>query len=864
MRSTRPRQRSRLQSNGVGGEGDELESTKSNISIDIHSRSTSTSNIPAPNDSPNSGNFSPSFSKLSRNKSIGTKERTSSIEARRSRHGSAASLASLRVPANLEKPPDWMLELPNDSATSTDSVYKSCVTILKPGSDGSVELFQDPEDEPEFLPLKSADDESTHPSLGTDAESADSLNDLLLSSAEKKKKKDKRISRASALLILQELTLAPTGDTFLLKSKSSEFDSGIRPTSLAPPVPAIPASFVNLSKQPSVPPPPASPLFPTPVRGSSIPAPPPPPNPPALIAQPPLAPPLPPFLSNSTSIPKPPPPPKTVPNAGPVPPPPPPPPPPMSQISSGVPMPPPPPPLPTFISAPFMGGAPPPPPPPPQTYISAPYMGGGPPPPPPPPPPSLISQSGPPLPPPPPPPPPFLAGGLAPPPPPPGGPPPPPPAPSSTSTQPPPPKSTGDVQSDLMNALKDPNLRKKLKKRTEPIRESKPLLSSEPAEPTQQDLDAQRQELFIELLQYMEAPNGNVEELMEKTKVTTNTCRSFIYTLVRKRWVQGFRIVGDGELNVTAITVWPGREWMAAIELPNMAVSKVATVDPTGVIGQVALYRFDAPLRKHLLDQILLVKTSHFPKETALFTEVEPVKDNSLENRKLWEEWNARKLAHEQSDFAQFNLTFQKLKQTNATLLASFGNLELTLEQMRGMGTLLHDMFDGFSVPQLRKIVEGIPGKIKDVAKNLQKSTGIVIQDAGLKLTPEFLKQMNLESELSFQVLPKGVKVGEVLTGPGATSNADKNTSGGANSTSGKANTSATIESEKTKGDNTPGFKTPETPGTPTTPGTPATPINNAAGNLTMGGVPVNVLIPLLKKTISAEEKANRRKTYNI
>ncbi|KAJ3407924.1 hypothetical protein HDU80_007382 [Chytriomyces hyalinus] len=473
---------------------------------------------------------------------------------------------------------------------------------------------------------------------------------------------------------------------------------------------------------------------------------------------------------------------------------------------------------------------------------------GGPPPPPPPP-----GGSAPPPPPPPP-------GGSAPPPPPPpapGGSAPPLPATAPTTPKATPKASSGDSQNELMNALKDPNLRKKLRKRAETAPSSTDAAAklaaataaaAAPIDPKILE-EAQRQELFIELLQYMEAPNGNVEELMEKTKTSTNTCRSFIYTLVRKRWLQGYRILDEtNEKSAAPITVWPGREWMAAIELPNILAKDVSAMESV-MVGQVSLYRFDNTLRRHLLDNIILCKTSHFPKEVAPFSEVEPTKDSSLENRKKWDEWSSRKLAYEQGDYPQYNLTFQKLKQNNTTLLATFNSLELTLEQMRGMGTLLHQIFDGLTVPQLRKIVESIPSKIKDVAKNLQKTTGIIVQDQGLKLTPEFLKQMNLDGDMTFQLTSKANGTHSLEAVSPKTENSSS--AGGGGLSTGAPSTSAATNMST---------------GTPASPSTPGSPIsnNNAGGNLTMGGVPVNVLIPLLKKSISnAEEKAARRRTYN-
>ncbi|KAI8836693.1 hypothetical protein BJ741DRAFT_181133 [Chytriomyces cf. hyalinus JEL632] len=874
------------------------------------------------------------------------------IYRRVSKDSNGTVLTPLRPPAVLERPPSWML--------------------------GDEEDFEVEEPESYTVTLKSDDDDVKLAPL-----KKKSVENLSISEDELTKKKN-RISRASALLILHELTLAPTGDTYVLNPKRSPVltEETFESLDIPPPPPANknlkvtpqrPHSKSAPGQPPGPPPPPPPPPTlnggiqkaaqsftvppppPPPVRTADgkamtasqlLPPPPPPPPPPLTSTAPPLAPNLPPQSRDrsplpirasmspqlsSTSIPPPPPPPPpgslqkevsiiSMPTPPPLPafssrismvPPPPPPPPLGTQISrqSMIP-PPPPPPLPHSLSLPpgppplppptppttaasaahgatatpaarpfktvkSEGSIPPPPPPPPPLSLEP--AGKAPPPPPPPPPPfeSLAGVSVPP----PPPPPPFV-GGPPPPPPPPGGsgpPPPPPPPPGGSAPPPPPPPgsgapplpstapttpkavpkaSSGDSQNELMNALKDPNLRKKLRKRAETAPSStdaaaKLAAAAAAAPPIDPKIleEAQRQELFIELLQYMEAPNGNVEELMEKTKTSTNTCRSFIYTLVRKRWLQGYRILDEtNEKSAAPITVWPGREWMAAIELPNILAKDVSAMESV-MVGQVSLYRFDNTLRRHLLDNIILCKTSHFPKEVAPFSEVEPTKDSSLENRKKWDEWSSLKLAYEQGDYPQYNLTFQKLKQNNTTLLATFNSLELTLEQMRGMGTLLHQIFDGLTIPQLRKIVESIPSKIKDVAKNLQKTTGIIVQDQGLKLTPEFLKQMNLDGDMTFQLTSKAN--GTHSLEPVSPIAENSSTGGGGGSTTGAPSTSAA---------------TNVSTGATASPATPGSPIssNNAGGNLTMGGVPVNVLIPLLKKSISnAEEKAARRRTYN-
>lgn len=376
-----------------------------------------------------------------------------------------------------------------------------------------------------------------------------------------------------------------------------------------------------------------------------------------------------------------------------------------------------------------------------------------------------------------------------------------------------------------MNALKDPNLRNRLKKRSNTSPNNKPATDKAPlksAEELEREHDAnqeaEKQELFIELLGYMEAPNGNVEELMDKCKASTAICRGFVYTLIRRRWLRGYRVVdkvgGTGGKPLAPLTVWPGKEWMKATEVPDVTEAELKNKlsdkdDLLGIIARVHLYRFDNDIKKHVLDEVALLKTDRFPTRPPPFTDKEPPQDNSLENRKRWEDWNSRRLAYQQSDFPQFELIFQKLIATDQTVVSGFQQLEQTLDEMRRMGEALHQTFDGFSVRQLQKIVQSIPTRIKDVAKNLQKQTGIIIRDEGLKLTPDFLKNMNLSSAEE-----DGVRK-EIV--------AD--------------HTSTPV---------------------------PGPVIPNPKGSITMGGVPLDVLIPLLKKSYStptADEKGLRRLT---
>ncbi|KAJ3165004.1 hypothetical protein HK101_000322 [Irineochytrium annulatum] len=391
-----------------------------------------------------------------------------------------------------------------------------------------------------------------------------------------------------------------------------------------------------------------------------------------------------------------------------------------------------------------------------------------------------------------------------------GGAPPPPPAPAAAA-------SGGDMQAELMNMLKDPNLRNRLKKRAPPPEkkiEKPPDISPEEQ---QQMQEAEKQELFIELLGYMEAPNGNIEELIEKNKTTTSTCRSFIYTLIRRNWVEGCRVVEEVVPGAPKITVWPGREWMAAVELADMTEQELHDRyhENSGIVARCHMYRFDQILKRHVLDEVALIKAKKFPKAPPPFNEPEPPQDNSLENRKKWEDWNIRKQNYLQSDFPQFELIFQKLLATDAIVSATFAQMQQTMDEMRRMGEALHTTFEGFTVRQLRKIVQSIPTRIKDVARQLQKQSGIIIKNDELKVTPEFLKNMGLSSQEE-----DGVKKKEEA------------------------------EKQKQQADKA-------------APVDPSVALPNPKGSITMGGVPVDVLIPLLKKSyaLGKEESKLRRLT---
>ncbi|KAI8816372.1 uncharacterized protein EV422DRAFT_545772 [Fimicolochytrium jonesii] len=595
-----------------------------------------------------------------------------------------------------------------------------------------------------------------------------------------------------------------------------------------------------------------------------------------------------------------------------------------------------------------MGGGPPPPPPPP------PVMGGGPPPPPPPPP---VMGGGPP--PPPPPPPMGGPGGPPPPPPPPpmGGPPPPPPPPGSLPPAPaapaPAPAAPGD-SSAFLAELRDPNRRKKLRKvaHTPAARPSSTptAATTEANEEKEKEArklqeESERQELFIELLGYMEAPNGNIEELCDKAKTQTNLVRSFAFTLMRKGWVVGYRVTdnlpevaekGKKATPRVPVKVWLGREVMTCIELADLTeaelMAKLGKTTPNdsddpaadakvivkrkGEVGRIYMYRLDEKSKQHVVDEIALVATKTFPKRTKPFDDPEPPQDASLENRNRWEKWNEKKLAYFQSDWPQFELIYNKL--VSVFFLASFSfevvidegvgcrfsdfsvisrgqmatslivqsthhQLQQTLSEMRAMGEAMHTTFSGFTVPQLRRVVESIPGRIKDIAKKLQKQTGIIIRDESLKLTPEFLKLMNMNTnaagkktspDLKAVVHNADVPVAVPLPPAVAVAAAAETQVAHAAEASTPPESITTPVSPTTvtaspapvpRINSSPAVVTPTSPTTP--PPTPLTePTLGAGGSMiTLGGVPFDVLLPLLKKSFNAkelkEEKLARRLT---
>ena len=199
----------------------------------------------------------------------------------------------------------------------------------------------------------------------------------------------------------------------------------------------------------------------------------------------------------------------------------------------------------------------------------------------------------------------------------------------------------------MLAQLRDPELRKKLlKKRTPPSNSSSSSSSSlEPRvrrelseEEKKLQIEAERNDLFIELLGYMEAPHGNLEELTDKVKSSTGTSRGFIFTLIRRGWIVGYRVSdglpdgGDRE----KVLVFPGREvcgcdyyffvigwlsvflkqdflfpiyaffkWTNGIKLSDFSESDLKNkFEEGGEVARVHLYRFDEKAKVHVLDEI--------------------------------------------------------------------------------------------------------------------------------------------------------------------------------------------------------------------------------------------------------------------
>ncbi|KAI8900145.1 hypothetical protein BC833DRAFT_582810 [Globomyces pollinis-pini] len=394
----------------------------------------------------------------------------------------------------------------------------------------------------------------------------------------------------------------------------------------------------------------------------------------------------------------------------------------------------------------------------------------GPPPPPPPPPPGMGG--------PPPPPPPPGMGGPPPPPPPPGmGGPPPPPAPPGSGGPPPPPPPTAasssgpvDIQAELKKALSgNPMARLRKVKRPEPsqAQSERSIASTENLTPEQlkereeRDLklakerqavkDAEtRQNLLFEMLGFMETPNGSIEDLIEKLTKNTAIARGYVYTLVSRQWVKACKVKVTypdappvaGKTKHVPFTVFPGREWLKAIELEEYTEEELDAKFPNPldkVEFNAHLYQFNQQIQKHVVDKIVFFKGDRYPDRYTPFDKVEPPQDNSLQNRNRWELWYREKQMHFETDPSQYHLITSKLAEVEQVILPTFEILEGTIIQIRETNEAVSKTFENYDLAELKKLVESIPDRIKTIGRSVQDESGIIIKDANLKITEKFI-----------------------------------------------------------------------------------------------------------------------------
>ncbi len=410
------------------------------------------------------------------------------------------------------------------------------------------------------------------------------------------------------------------------------------------------------------------------------------------------------------------------------------------------------------------------------------------------------------------------------------------------------------MQAELMNMLNDPNLRKRLRKvkpkesgntgvdtgakeevkMTDEERRKKEEEDAKRAmEQKERQMAEERENLVVEMLGFMETPNGSIEDLVDRCTKNTTIARGFIYTLVRRNWVKAYRLKikypeedelppGKKRKHVPC-TVFPGIQWTSAIELPDEAKEKLDMIYPAReYVGNAHMYRFDQSLQKHLMDEIVFYKDKAFPAPYTPFTKPEPPQDSSLENRNKWEIWNRKKQAHVQSDSSQYHLISTKLQATEQTLVSVFGQLETTITQIREMNKAVTDSFADIPLSDLRKLVASIPSQIKEVAKKLHETNGIIIKDSDLKLTPAFIRSLstptlNTPAEVVATPPPK-IEVEEQVVEEGQ----------------------STLERKESR--------------------------NNRSSFVNFGGLPMETILPLLqtlkaRKESGVDEKASRRYT---
>ncbi|KAJ3039358.1 hypothetical protein HDU99_010242 [Rhizoclosmatium hyalinum] len=139
------------------------------------------------------------------------------------------------------------------------------------------------------------------------------------------------------------------------------------------------------------------------------------------------------------------------------------------------------------------------------------------------------------------------------------------------------------------------------------------------------------------------------------------------------------------------------------------------------------------------------MKGAQFPKPIPKFNEPEPAKDSSRASLVAWEAWKQRKDDYLQLDYPQFELSFNKLMDQDKVTTTQMSKLEQTQVAMRRMAESLQRQFQDFPTDEVRVIVEAIPKHIKELTAKLQEERGIILRGEGLKLTPDFLRTLNLK-----------------------------------------------------------------------------------------------------------------------
>ncbi|KAJ3322327.1 hypothetical protein HDU93_003131, partial [Gonapodya sp. JEL0774] len=284
----------------------------------------------------------------------------------------------------------------------------------------------------------------------------------------------------------------------------------------------------------------------------------------------------------------------------------------------------------------------------------------------------------------------------------------------------------------------------------------------------------ERQALFFDLLEYMETPEGSLEELTEKLNRATATAKGSIHGMIKRGWVEGFRLVDDSDITEQAeskiqsegdefaaippeekgltvklppCVVFPTREWTNKIQLEDMTRSIAANIAAEKIVTRAHIFRFDiVPISpntpQHNLDEIILVKTDLMPAERLPFSEPEPKYDGSLQAIQDRESWQERKRLYDQGDWAQWVLMANNLSTADETVVANFAHLESTVSRMRNLSEVVRAEMDGVELPALRKAVASVPARVRELAKQLQEQSGIKIREDFVKVTPAFMRRL--------------------------------------------------------------------------------------------------------------------------